>query len=54
MGDVDGDGTVDTSDLAIMLGTWGPREGCPADIFADGDVNAGDLAILLGTWGPCQ
>ncbi len=52
--DLDGDGSVGASDLAILLGSWGPcpTEGdCPADLDGDGVVDALDLAILLGSWG---
>lgn len=48
--DLDGDGSVGASDLAILLGSWGG--GGPAD-FDGGGVGASDLAILLGSWGPC-
>ncbi len=50
--DLDVDGVVGSTDLAILLGSWGPCDGCPADIICDGDVNSGDLATLLGVWGP--
>ena len=48
--DLDGDGTVGGSDLAILLGAWGPCAGCPADLDGDGIVSATDLARLLGAW----
>ena len=55
--DFDGDGTVGASDLAELLGSWGPYEPCPpfaaADFNQDCGVNAADLAQLLGDWGPC-
>ena len=51
--DLDGDGTVDASDLAELLGSWGKRASCPADLDGDGDVGPFDLALLLGNWGPC-
>ena len=51
--DLDGDGTVGASDLAMLLGAWGPNPGHPADFDVDGFVNAADLAQLLGNWGPC-
>ncbi len=51
--DLDGDGTVGASDLAMLLGSWGACPGCPADFDDDGFVNAADLAVLLGNWGPC-
>ncbi len=51
--DLDGDGDVGASDLANLLGSWGPNVGHPADQTGDGSVGAEDLAILLGSWGPC-
>ncbi len=51
--DFNGDGNVEASDLAALLGNWGPCVGCPADFDDDGDVDAADLALLLGSWGPC-
>jgi hypothetical protein len=47
--DLDGDGVVSATDLAVLLGAWGPGPG-PADLDGDGDVDAGDLAVLLGAW----
>jgi len=49
--DLDGDGTVGGSDLAILLAAWGGVGS--ADIDGDGLVLAGDLAELLGAWGVC-
>ncbi|MFM7052713.1 MAG: M14 family zinc carboxypeptidase [Planctomycetota bacterium] len=47
--DINGDGTIDASDLAIMLGNWGsPGVG---DLNGDGTVGGPDLTILLGSWG---
>lgn len=51
--DLDNNGTVSASDLAILLGSWGECPGCPADFDDNGFVNAADLAVLLGNWGPC-
>ena len=48
-GDLDGNGTVDASDLAALLSSWGA--GGAADINGDGVVSGADLAILLGNWG---
>jgi hypothetical protein len=48
-GDIDGDGAVNGSDLAILLGDWGPGKS-PADLNGDGNVDATDLAIVLGAW----
>ncbi len=53
--DLNGDGTVNSSDLALLLGAWGPCPAlptpCPADLNDDGFVNSSDLAAMLGSWG---
>jgi len=49
LGDLDCDGSVGASDLALLLGSWGPGEA--GDLDGDGSVGPGDLAILLGNWG---
>ncbi len=43
--DLNGDGCVNQTDLAKLLGAWGT-----ADLNADGLSNAADLAFLLGSW----
>lgn len=48
-GDLDGNGSVDAADLAILLGQWGGAGS--GDLDASGTVDAADLAILLGAWG---
>ena len=48
--DVNGDGVTDGTDLALVLGSWGPCAGCPADINGDGAVDGIDLAVVLGGW----
>ncbi|TVQ32541.1 MAG: hypothetical protein EA376_05420 [Phycisphaeraceae bacterium] len=54
-GDINGDGVVNSQDLALVLGSWGacPKAPLPciSDINGDGLVNAQDLAILLANWG---
>lgn len=45
--DLDGDGDVDASDLALLLGAWGTPA---ADLDGDGITAAADLAVLLGAW----
>ena len=50
--DLDGDGQVNSADLALMLGSWGGGPGA-ADLDDSGDVGSSDLALLLGAWGPC-
>lgn len=47
-GDLNGSGTVDAADLAVLLGAWGSAG--EADLDHDGSVGAADLAILLGQW----
>lgn len=51
VGDLNGDGVVDTSDLLALLGQWGPCGACSADIDGDGGVGVGDLLMLLANWG---
>jgi hypothetical protein len=47
--DLDGNGTVDGADLAILLGAWGTA-GPLGDLDESGAVDGADLAILLGGW----
>jgi len=51
--DLDGSGSVDGGDLALILGAWGPCAGCAADVDGNGFVDGGDLALVLGSWGGC-
>ena len=50
--DKDGDGSVGTTDLNLLLGAWGTSEP-RCDFNGDGDVGCFDLEYLLGNWGPC-
>jgi len=54
VGDITGDGVVDTLDLLALLADWGPcpdpPADCPADLDGDGVVDVLDLLILLGSW----
>ena len=52
-GDVNDDGQVNGADLGLLLGAWGPCNGCPTDLNQDAVVNGADLGLLLGAWGPC-
>ena len=47
--DLNGDGSVNAADLAILLGNWGGIG--QGDVNTDGGVDAADLAIMLGSWG---
>ena len=52
--DLNGDGSVDASDLASLIAAWGACPagvGCPADFDGDGAVGASDLASLISAWG---
>ena len=48
-GDLDGDGDVDLSDLALLLASYGIDDG--GDLDGDGDTDLSDLAILLANYG---
>ncbi len=49
--DLDGDGNVGASDLAILLAGWGGSSG--GDIDGSGQVDSADLAVLLAAWNDC-
>lgn len=48
--DMNGDGFLNSQDLAALLAAWGGSSG-PADMNQDGIVNSADLAIMLSHWG---
>ncbi len=51
-GDVNGDGTVNDSDLVVLLTHFGMTgTGIPGDVNGDGVVNNTDLVAILTTWG---
>jgi hypothetical protein len=54
VGDLDGDGDVDLSDLAALLANYGMASGATCadgDWDGDGDVDLSDLAALLANYG---
>lgn len=51
VGDINRDGMINSSDLAILLSSWGSTSDLRADLNTDGRVNSADLAILLSRWG---
>ena len=53
LGDIDGNGSVDVTDLLAVIGAWG-NAGGPEDIDGNGTVNGGDLGLLLSLYGSCQ
>jgi pimeloyl-ACP methyl ester carboxylesterase len=55
VGDLNGNGVVNGSDLGQMLAAWGPcQASCTADLNGDGVVDGIDLGLLLAGWGSCQ
>ena len=52
-GDLNGDGHVNISDLAIMAGHWGQTDSNYADgnITGQGTINISDLSVLAANWG---
>ena len=51
VGDLDGDGDTDHSDLGILLADWGCTFDCVGDLDGDDDTDHSDLGILLADWG---
>jgi len=51
--DLDGNGSVGSSDLAALLNAWGTNN-ATADLDGDGTVGSTDLAAILNAWGACQ
>ena len=53
IGDLDCDGSVNGSDLGIMLLDFGPCATpyyCPSDLDGNGEIDAGDIALMLLIW----
>lgn len=54
-GDINGDGTVNVTDLLAVITSWGRCPAapatCPADANQDGIVNVGDLLMVITNWG---
>ena len=56
LGDINGDGHVDTADLLVLAAAWGSHVGDPnyrlaCDLNGDGSVDVVDLLILADSWG---
>jgi len=51
-GDFDGNGAVDSADMAMLLSNWGVSTfgENPYDLDGDGVVGASDLTILISNW----
>ncbi|MAD20224.1 MAG: hypothetical protein CMJ52_08585, partial [Planctomycetaceae bacterium] len=58
--DIDNNGIIDSGDLGLLIGAWGPCGGgkkgglCCADLDGNGLVDSGDLGLLIGAWGSCE
>lgn len=50
-GDLNGDQTVSTTDLLILLSVYGTSSASPADFTGDGLVGTADLLVLLSVFG---
>ncbi len=50
MGDVDGNGTVNTTDLLAVIGEWGACDDCLEDLDGDGMVGVGDILQVIADW----
>jgi hypothetical protein len=51
--DVNGDGSVNITDLLAVIASWGAAGGNPADVNGDGTVNIADLLGVIAAWGAC-
>ena len=58
IGDVTGDGQVNTDDVLTVIGGWGvcppDEEVCIGDSTLDGVVDVSDLLWVIGQFGPCE
>ena len=52
--DINGDGTVNVTDLLSVIGAWGSCSGCSEDLNSDGSVNVTDLLQVIENWGSCS
>ena len=50
LGDVDGDGTVNTTDLLAVIGAWGACDDCPEDLDGNGLVGVSDVLQVIADW----
>jgi hypothetical protein len=53
VGDLDFDGWVQGSDLALLLTGWAGGAGSQGDLNGDGVVDAADVVQMLVRWGAC-
>ena len=53
LGDIDGNGSVNVTDLLTVIADWGCSTGCDGDANGDGTVNVTDLLAVISAWGDC-
>jgi len=57
-GDLNGDGSVNVTDLNMLIAMWGSCGGCNADIdpspCGNGTVNVSDMLLLISNYGACE
>ena len=51
--DINGDGTVNVTDLLQVIASFGQCPNCIEDMDGDGFVGIFEILTLLDTWGPC-
>lgn len=49
-GDLNGDGTINSGDMGLLLSGWGELE---MDLNGDAKTDGADLALILSNWGSC-
>ena len=49
VGDLNGDNSINSIDLGILLNAWG-ASGSPADLDGNGVVDSADIAVMLSNW----
>ena len=49
--DLNGNGTIEVSDVLLLLGDFGCTQNCSADIDGDGSVAVSDILLLLAAYG---
>ena len=54
MADIDGNGSVDVTDLLTVIADWGCTSGCAGDLDGNGVVNVTDLLAVISSWGECN
>ena len=50
LGDVDGNGEVNTTDLLAVIGAWGACYDCLEDLDGDGVVDVSDMLQVIADW----